>query len=59
MGFVGQRFTWCNERLGEQRTVIRLDRMVANEEWRELFPEAKVHHVSMPTLDHFLLALYL
>lgn len=31
LGFVGQRFTWCNGRLGEQRTLIRLDIMVANE----------------------------
>ena len=58
-GFIGQRFTWCNERLGDQRTLIRLDRMVANEEWRELFPEAKVHHVSMSTSNHCLLALFL
>ena len=31
LGFVGQRSTWCNGRIGEQRTLVRLDRMVANE----------------------------
>ena len=31
LGFVGQRSTWCNCRIREQRTVVRLDRMVANE----------------------------
>lgn len=31
LGFVGQRYTWCNERLGSQRTLIKLDRVVANE----------------------------
>ena len=31
LGFVGRRFTWCNGRIGEQRTLVRLDRMVANE----------------------------
>lgn len=35
LGFVGPRFTWCNEtpRFGKQRTLIRLDRMVTNEAW--------------------------
>ena len=31
LGFVGQCSTWCNGRIGEQRTLVRLDRMVANE----------------------------
>ncbi|KAL4620053.1 hypothetical protein ACB092_06G126100 [Castanea dentata] len=59
LGFVGQRYTWCNGHLGEQRTLIRLDRMVANEEWRGLFPEAKVYHVAMFASDHCLLVLCL
>ena len=59
LGFVGQRFTWCNEWLGYQRMLIRLDSMVANDEWRELFPEAKVHHVSMSASNHCLLVLFL
>lgn len=59
LGFVGQRYMWCNGRLGEHRTLIRLDRMVANEEWRVLFLEAKVHHVSMFASDHYLLVLWL
>lgn len=33
--------------------------MVAKEEWRGLFPEANVHHVSMSTADHCLLVLWL
>ena len=37
LGFVGQRYTWCNGRLGEQRTLIRLDRGVANKAWRSMF----------------------
>lgn len=59
LGFVWQRFTWCNGRLGEQRTLIRLDRMVANEKWVEQFPEARVHHISMSVSDHCMLALFL
>ena len=57
MGFVGQRFTWCNGRIGEQRTLVRLDRMVANKEWLSLFPVAKVFHRSMAASDHCLLSL--
>ena len=59
LGFVGPRFTWCNDRFGEQRTLIWLDRMVVNEAWSLMFPDAKVHHVSMSSLDHYLLALFL
>ena len=59
LGFMGLRFTWCNSRFGEQRTLIRLDRMVGNEAWALMFPEAKVHHVSMSASDHCLLALSL
>nr|POF06371.1 hypothetical protein CFP56_59434 [Quercus suber]POF10146.1 hypothetical protein CFP56_77127 [Quercus suber] len=59
LGFVGQRFTWCNGRFGEQRTLLRLDRMVANETWVQIFPKAKVHHISMSASDYCLLAMFL
>nr|POE73448.1 hypothetical protein CFP56_08751 [Quercus suber] len=36
LGFVGPRFTWCNGRFGDQRTLLQLDRMVANEEWMKI-----------------------
>lgn len=47
LGFMGQRFICCNGRIGEQRTLVRLDRIVANENWLTLFPEAKVYHRAM------------
>ena len=59
LGFVGQRYTWCNDRFGDQRTLIRLDRMVANDSWRDKFPKATVYHVSMATSNHCLLAFIL
>ena len=31
LGFIGQRYTWRNGRFGDQRTLLRLDRMVAND----------------------------
>ena len=39
--------------------MVRLDRVVADERWVALFPEAQVQHISMSTLDHCLLALFL
>ena len=59
LGFVGQRFTWCNGWHGDQRTKLRLDRMVANEDWLRLHPEANVHHFSMSISDHCMLVLAL
>ena len=59
LGFVGQHFTWCNGRLGEYRTLVRLDRIVANEKWMKMFPKAKVFHKAMATSDHCMLNLSL
>ena len=59
LGFVGQHFTWCNGRIGEQCTLVRLDRIVVNEDWLNLFPEAKVFHRTMAASDHRLLNLSL
>lgn len=56
---MGQRFTWCNGRGGDQRTKLRLDWMVANEEWMSMFSKASVLHCSMSISDHCLLALSL
>lgn len=59
LGFFGQKYTWCNGRHGDQRTKLRLDRVVANGEWLEKFADAKLVHVSMPILDHCFLSLRL
>lgn len=59
LGYVGQRYTWSNGRAGEQRTKLRLDRIVASESWMDIFSEASVHHVSMSISDHCLLSLFL
>ena len=59
LGFIGKKFTWCNGRDGVSRTKLRLDRMVANEEWLKRFPNARVFHTAMSILDHCLLKLKL
>ena len=59
LGYVGQRYTWSNGRVGEQRTKLRLDQIVASESWMDIFSEVSVHHVSMSISDHYLLSLFL
>ena len=59
LGFIGSNYTWCNGRFGSQRTLIRLDRMVANTEWRSLFQGARVYHKSMAASDHCALVLHM
>jgi hypothetical protein len=52
LGFHGPRFTWSN--LREVRYLIqeRLDRGFANAAWREIYPEATVHHLTRIHSDH-------
>ena len=59
LGFIGQRYTQCNERCGKHRTKLKLDRMVASESWIEKFPEAGVHNFAMSISNHCLLMLFL
>lgn len=40
LGFMGSRFTWNNGREGDAYVQLRLDRVCATLEWRELFPQA-------------------
>jgi len=59
LGFIGQKYTWCNRRFGGERTKLRLDRAVANEGWMLRFPDARVFHSSMSISDHCLIKLSL
>nr|XP_023920772.1 uncharacterized protein LOC112032239 [Quercus suber] len=52
MGFSGYRFTWRNGWHGAAFVEERLDRAVATTEWREIFPRAKVSHLSVSYSDH-------
>lgn len=40
LGFMGNKYTWCNGRHGQGFIQERLDRGLANGEWRCLFPNA-------------------
>uniref|UniRef100_A0A803M8Y9 Endonuclease/exonuclease/phosphatase domain-containing protein n=1 Tax=Chenopodium quinoa TaxID=63459 RepID=A0A803M8Y9_CHEQI len=52
LGFIGHPFTWTNNRGGDHNLQERLDRYLANKEWRELFPVSFVSHLSKRKSDH-------
>ena len=59
LGFIGQKYRWCNGRFGGDRTKLRLDRAVANEDWMLGFLDARVFHSSIYISDHYLIKLSL
>lgn len=52
MGYKGPKYTWSNCREGEAYTKERLDRGVANQEWRECFQEAEISVEFVVNSDH-------
>jgi exonuclease III len=52
LGFKGNSFTWTNKRMGRDNIKERLDRAVANAEWKRLFPKATIKHLPMLSSDH-------
>jgi hypothetical protein len=58
LGFVGLKFTWCNLREDVDIIRERLDRALASEEWRDLYPVVKVEVLATLNLDHASLVLH-
>ncbi|CAM8909274.1 unnamed protein product [Rhodiola kirilowii] len=52
LGFRGSTFTFSNKRKGNLETKARLDRALANQVWRSMFPEAEVIHETSGMSDH-------
>ncbi|KAK6164533.1 hypothetical protein DH2020_001397 [Rehmannia glutinosa] len=52
LGFSGHRFTWTNGRSGEDNIQERLDRVLANETWKNIFPSWRVSHLHRVKSDH-------
>lgn len=52
LGFVGNKYTWCNNHMDESWTRLRLDRGIATDSWRNLFSEAKIFNLLTVASDH-------
>ncbi|KAA3461526.1 reverse transcriptase [Gossypium australe] len=52
MGYSGVRFTWERGNFAATNIRERLDRAVANEGWRTLFPKGTVYHLPHSMSDH-------
>lgn len=52
MGCTGPKLTWTKRRNGLTKTLVRLDRALANLEWHVMFPNACVRNLPRTSLDH-------
>ncbi|KAM3360473.1 putative protein isoform X2 [Capsicum galapagoense] len=52
LGFIGPKFTWCNNRISKERIWKRLDRVFINDEWAILFQTNIVRHLPRVGSDH-------
>ncbi|WOL07665.1 hypothetical protein Cni_G16412 [Canna indica] len=52
LNFIGPRFTWCNNRIGNQRIMARLDKAYANTKWLSIFHRTAVFHLEKVASDH-------
>lgn len=52
LGFVGLPFTYKNGRAGAANVKVWLDRAVADTGWRDMFGDAKLHHLVSSRSDH-------
>ncbi|KAK9990736.1 hypothetical protein SO802_025721 [Lithocarpus litseifolius] len=59
IGFVGPKYTWWYVRRDGEQIRERLDKALATTKWLNLFPEAKLHHLTSSASDHSLLLLKL
>ncbi|XP_060177798.1 uncharacterized protein LOC132607735 [Lycium barbarum] len=52
-GYSGSTFTWCNGWAPEKRVWQRLDRVLINHNWMNLFDSTNVDHLIRTVSDHF------
>jgi hypothetical protein len=59
LGFSGPKFTWSNKQDAQCNVRVRLDRAVANGEFKELFEECGVENIITTSSDHYAVCLTL
>jgi hypothetical protein len=52
LGFTGLPFTYDNKRAGYNNVQVRLDRVVADDRWRDIYSASEVVHLVSPCSDH-------
>ncbi|KAG2712673.1 hypothetical protein I3760_04G137100 [Carya illinoinensis] len=52
IGFSNPKFTWRNNRHGRALIRERIDRIIVNQQWRLLFPDASLNHLASSASDH-------
>lgn len=52
LGFSGSKYTWTNKRMRGALIFERPDRIVANSEWLNIYPEAHVLYLPRTHSDH-------
>ncbi|XP_062074858.1 uncharacterized protein LOC133778853 [Humulus lupulus] len=50
--YSGNFYNWCNKQHGEDRIYSKIDRVLANQAWLSLFPEAEAVFVNEGLFDH-------
>lgn len=57
LGFTDPKFTWIYQQADGMQIKERLDRAMATPEWMNIFPQAKLFHLTSSVSDHSPLAL--
>lgn len=52
LGFKGSRYTWTNKRRNSNTILERLDRVLANNDWLQIYPDTIVQHLPRTYSDH-------
>ncbi|TXG60811.1 hypothetical protein EZV62_012174 [Acer yangbiense] len=52
LGYSGPRYMWNNMRKGRSNIQERLDRVLADNQWRDMFQQIRVDHLGFITSDH-------
>lgn len=51
-GFIGDQFTWCNNRRGREQIWQQIDRTLYNLRFQGLYPSISVIHLPRVSSDH-------